>query len=703
MKTRILTVLMLLATVVMGASAETFTEGGINYRALSENTVAVAKSTYSGALVIPATVSNNGVTYSVTEIGDSAFINCSGITELTLPEGLLKIGRRAFMGIGITELTLPESLETLLYFAFRECPNLTTVYYNPVKCETDNTGNPPFYKTTLTHVVISDKVQLLPKQLFGGQTALTEVTIPRSITSIASNAFLNCTGVTKLNYNATACVSQSTLSPFRSMPITEVNIGSNVVTLPEYVMTGIATLTTVNFSTSLKEIGDHAFDECGGLQSIELPASLTTIGKYAFNKTGLKSITIPEGIASIGYNAFGNCADLRHVTYNAANCTQPKLPSYQWFKGSPLSSYTLGSKVSTVPAYFMFEQEGIKGVDLPASITAIGANAFDGCNSITSVTIDERITSIDANAFANCASLKTVNFNAVNCTTPISQGNAIFYGSPIEEMNIGDKVEHIPNAFLYKQRKLHCITIPENVKSMGRYPFNYCENLRVVNFNAVNCEGPASGNYRWFDYTHLYELNLGDKVESIPNYLVYNQDSLKNFSMPESVKRIGDYAYYSCAQMQSIALPPAIEYIGAYAFSNCKEAYGDIMIPESLTMIGHMAFYNCSQIHYIYSMRKDATNLDNNPFGFEVQNTKWLIVPRGSAQSYKAATGWGSFRRMINDINGDDTIDIGDANMLINIILRGGDEETIKDADVNGSGQVDVSDSNVVISFMLGK
>lgn len=700
MKTRILTVIMLLATFVMSASADTFTVGGINYATLSDNTVAVTKSTYSGALVIPITVSNGGVTYNVTEVADSAFLNCSGITSLSLPEGLRYIGRRAFMGTSIAEVTLPESLETLRYYAFRECPNLTTVHYNPINCVTDDTGNPPFFKTTLTSVMIGDKVQSLPKHLLSGQTSLTEVTIPRSIKSIASNTFLNCTGVTKLNFDATACVSQSTLSPFRYMSVTEFNIGNNVVTLPEYIMNGIATLTAVNFSTSLKEIGDHAFDECPGLQSIELPASLTTIGKYAFSKSGLKSVTIPEGITSIGYNAFGNCPDLKHVTYNATNCTQPKSASYLWFKGSPLSSYTLGSKVTTVPAYFMFEQEGIKAVELPASITSIGANAFGSCNSITSLTIDERITSIDANAFANCASLKTVNFNAINCTTPLSQGNAIFYGSPLESISIGDKVEHIPNAFLYKQRAIQSLTIPESVKSMGRYPFNVCENLRVVNFNAINCEGPASGN-RWFDDTHLYELNLGDKVESIPNYLVYNQDSLKNFSIPESVKRIGDYAYYSCAQMVNIALPPAIEYIGSYAFYNCKEAYGDIVIPESLTMIGHMAFYNCLKIHHIYSMRKVATDLDNNPFGFDIQNSKWLIVPRCSAQSYKAAKGWGSFRYMINDINGDGTIDIGDANMTINIILRGGDEEATTAADVNGSGQVDISDTNTVITFML--
>lgn len=704
MKSNIITVLTVVITALYftTANAATFSVNGINYTTLTDNTAKVTKTTYTGNLVIPAQVTNDGTTYRVTEVADSAFMNGSGITSITLPEGLLFIGRRAFMGTAITHITLPESLETLRYYAFSDCPNLTTVYYNPINSVTDDTGSSPFNKSLLTNIVIGDKVQSLPKNLFSGQTSLTEVTIPRNVTTIATNTFTNCTGVTKLNFNAVACVAQSTLSPFRNMPVTEVNIGNEVVTLPKCFMMSIASLTTVNFSNSLKEIGDNAFNECTGLQTIQLPTSLTTIGKYAFSESGLKSITIPEGITSIGYNAFGNCADLKHVTYNATACVQPKSASYQWFKGSPLSSYTLGSKITTVPAYFMFEQEGIKTVDLPAHITGIGANAFSGCNSITSLTIDERITNIDANAFANCASLKTVNFNAVNCTTPLSQGNAIFYGSPIENINIGDNVEYIPNAFLYKQRKLYSLTIPEKVKSMGRYPFNFCENLRVVNFNAINCESPASGNYRWFDDTHLYELNIGDKVESIPNYLVYNQDSLQNFSIPESAKRIGDYAYYSCAQMKSIALPPAIEYIGAYAFSNCKEAYGDIVIPESLTMIGHMAFYNCTNLHYIYSLRTVATDLANNPFGLEVQNKKWLIVPRGSAQSYKSCNGWGEFKHMINDCTGDDKIDVADINLMIDVILNGASEQVLKDCDVNGSKVVDVADINNVIDFILG-
>lgn len=60
MKTKILTVLMLLATVVMGASAETFTEGGINYNTLSDNTVSVTAGTYTGAVTVPQTVSHSG-------------------------------------------------------------------------------------------------------------------------------------------------------------------------------------------------------------------------------------------------------------------------------------------------------------------------------------------------------------------------------------------------------------------------------------------------------------------------------------------------------------------------------------------------------------------------------------------------------------------------------------------------------------------
>ena len=107
MKTKILTVLMLLATVVMGASAETFTEAGINYNTLSYNTVSVTAGTYTGAVTVPQKVIHSGKSYTITEIGDSAFFKCSNVTAVNIPQSVTRLGLRSFAYSGITQITIP--------------------------------------------------------------------------------------------------------------------------------------------------------------------------------------------------------------------------------------------------------------------------------------------------------------------------------------------------------------------------------------------------------------------------------------------------------------------------------------------------------------------------------------------------------------------------------------------------------------------
>lgn len=102
----------------------------------------------SGELIIPATVTDKGNSYSVTAIGDNAFHSCTRLTSVTIPKGVTAIGIRAFS----------------------DCENLTSV-------------------------TIPEGVTTIGGRAFSGCTSLTSVTIPKSVTAIGWNAFNNCTSV----------------------------------------------------------------------------------------------------------------------------------------------------------------------------------------------------------------------------------------------------------------------------------------------------------------------------------------------------------------------------------------------------------------------------------------------------------------------------------------------------------------------------
>lgn len=92
-----MTALLLLCCTVAGAAD--FKVDGIYYNILSEEDKTVEVTSgygYTGAVIIPASVTYNSITYSVTSIGESAFGACYGLTSIEIPEGVTSIGRRAF-------------------------------------------------------------------------------------------------------------------------------------------------------------------------------------------------------------------------------------------------------------------------------------------------------------------------------------------------------------------------------------------------------------------------------------------------------------------------------------------------------------------------------------------------------------------------------------------------------------------------------
>ena len=241
-------------------------------------------------------------------------------------------------------------------------------------------------------------------------------------------------------------------------------------------------------------IGDDAFSSCYNLISIVIPDSVTSIGDNTFSYCSkLTSIVIPDSVTSIGAGAFSYCSSLTSIVI-------------------PDSVTTLAGDLSMSRFFGVFMCcSMLKSVTLPSKITFLSGKMFEDCTNLEDIVIPNTVTQIYNDAFLGCKSLKT-------------------------------------------------LTIPSAVNKIGMYTFAGCDNLRLI------CEGNT-----------INQLSTEWKLSAAVDYLIDSQIRPENAS-----------AAYDKVISRTKAL---FDYVGAADNVAALKGYADIygITPKNLIVVTEAA------------------------------------------------------------------------------------------------------------------
>ncbi|MEP4442054.1 MAG: leucine-rich repeat domain-containing protein, partial [Hyphomicrobiales bacterium] len=166
-----------------------FTVDGITYQVVGLDPLEVEALDYDGTagtdITIPATVSNGGNTYTVTSIGNEAFMN-KGLTSVTITDNVTSFGNNVFRDNQLTSVEIPESVTNIEYGAFKDNQLTSVTIHNTVT----DIGTVAFDGNELTSIDIPNSVTSIGRYTFR-DNQLTHVTIPNSVTRIGEGAFLD--------------------------------------------------------------------------------------------------------------------------------------------------------------------------------------------------------------------------------------------------------------------------------------------------------------------------------------------------------------------------------------------------------------------------------------------------------------------------------------------------------------------------------
>ncbi len=492
-------------------------------------------------------VKNVTISDSVLEIGAYVFSNCNSLTEITIPDSVEIIGNYAFSGCDSLEwIVLGDSVQTIGEGAFSSNPKLERIDFPQ---NVKNVGSKAFSNNAELKIIALDDLAGWCGVSFADETAnpLSNGTVdfidPLNIES--AGLYLEINGEEKLQKeitipNVTAIGSYTFCNYYE---LTKVTISENVATIGEGAFVGCSKIREINYNAIESKVGANIFNRSGNSASVvfgsavkvvpaklfqadvpENSANITnvtfksgsvceSIQEYAFaGCETLSSVVMSHSITSIAKGAFSGCKNLTNLTISdsvskkVADLENPEVEV--WTTDVHATAFQGCDSIATLQAH----AHSLSYVNLApvAKLTVSGgdveAHVFEESQVISEVTLLDPVTSVGRWAFAKCYNLKKFNANnakvliqqsafenAIGLTTAIMpnatiEATAFYRCTSLNNVAIGTGTEIVTvgESAFYCCSALTTLTIGANVAEMGKNAFKGT-NLNSVDF--FNREG----------------------------------------------------------------------------------------------------------------------------------------------------------------------------------------------------------------------